>query len=182
MSFSQLSIHPLSNIQPQNIQSSNLENISNINDFMSSEFASDTPQEKRSRNDEAFLQELESKKLPMDVDRQIAKTEKKFKKLQAFNIEEEDKNIKEEIKKKGRPQKKEPVPERSSQQITRTIINELTPTITKRGYPGLSDTQLEAMKKDKLTKRKELYKKGFTVNQIILFDNKTLDRLYYKYK
>jgi hypothetical protein len=189
-SYRPLPIHPLSNIQTQSIQPPNLESLhesiqqpDSLNKFMGSAF--DSPEEKRKREDEAFLQELESKRLPMDIDidRQTAKTEKEFKKLQAFNIEEEDKSIRENAKKKsGRPQKKNPLPERSSQQITRTIINELTPTITKRGYPGLSDTQLEAMKKDKLTKRKELYKKGFTVNQIILFDNKTLDRLYYKYK
>jgi hypothetical protein len=181
MSYSQLSIHPLSNIQSQNIQSS--ENVSSLNSFMTSAFASDTPQEKRRRNDDAFLEELESKRLPMDIeiDKQNTKLEKKIKKLN-FNIEEEDKNIKEEIKKKGRPKKKDPLPQHSSQQLTRSVIAELTPIITKRGYRGISDTQLEAMKKEKLTKRKALYKKGYTVMQLIALDNDTLNRLYEKYK
>ncbi len=38
------------------------------------------------------------------------------------------------------------------------------------------------MKKDKLIKRKALYKKGYTVMQLIALDNDTLNRLYEKYK
>jgi hypothetical protein len=151
---------------------------------MSSAFGSDTPEEKRKREDDAFLQELESKRLPMDIeiDKQNAKLEKKIKKLN-FNIEEEDKNIKENVQKKlGRPQKKDPLPQRSSQQLTRSVIEELTPIISKRGYRGISDTQIDNMKKEKLIKRKALYKKGYTVMQLISLDNDTLNRLYEKYK
>ncbi len=86
MSSHPLPIHPLSSIQPQSIQTSNLENASSLHEFMSSAFDSDTPEERRKREDEAFLQELKSTRLPIDIDidRQIGKTEKELKKIASF--------------------------------------------------------------------------------------------------